>query len=195
MTREQIKANAHTVVSQVSPIEYARLIGIDVNRAGFCKCPFHSGDNTGSMKVYSQPGRGWHCYGCGAGGDVVELAKRYYGLSYPDATEKVAQDMGIALPFGHENTTKEEKLRILARTREMEAQRKREQNLKETLEAKYWELFDAWLQADRLVQELSIRERSSDEAFSDAFCEALTQRQKAKEELNDYLVRRDMILC
>jgi hypothetical protein len=33
-------------------------------------CPFHDGDREPSLTIYP-PGRGWHCFGCGKGGDAV----------------------------------------------------------------------------------------------------------------------------
>ena len=36
------------------------LYGIPINRQGFSRCPFHSGDNTPSFKIY--PDRGFYCW-------------------------------------------------------------------------------------------------------------------------------------
>jgi len=53
-------------------------------------------DKTPSFTVY--PGdRGWHCYGCGRGGDVVELAR--YVWSIENAGEAAGY---LLLEFGHE---------------------------------------------------------------------------------------------
>lgn len=195
MTRDQIRANARTVVSQVSPAEYAQLIGLTVNRNGFCNCPFHSGDRTGSMKVYQKPGGGWHCFGCHEHGDIIELAKRVFGLTYPAAIEKVAQDMGVSLPFTDDTKRNDkESKRIIAEMRERDEQRKREQRLREIVENKYWEAFDKWLAADRKVQELAAREKQTpDKPFSDEFCGALNARQIAKEELDYLIIWRDKV--
>ena len=51
-------------------------------KRGFCKCPFHSGDNTPSMKVYKD---GYHCYGCGANGDVFTFVQNYEGVDFKTA--------------------------------------------------------------------------------------------------------------
>jgi len=46
-------------------------------------CPFHD-DSTASMSVGAVPDR-FRCFGCGAGGDVIEYVSRRYGLSFIDS--------------------------------------------------------------------------------------------------------------
>ena len=38
----------------------------------------------------------FYCFGCGASGDVIDLAARLFGLSGYDAAKKLAADFGIA---------------------------------------------------------------------------------------------------
>ena len=58
----------------LDPAEYVnRLTGLNVGRNGKVSCPFHE-DRTPSLHVYRDPRRGWHCYGCGRGGSVYDLA-------------------------------------------------------------------------------------------------------------------------
>ncbi|MFT4038959.1 MAG: CHC2 zinc finger domain-containing protein [Thermomicrobiales bacterium] len=42
-------------------------------------CPFR--DDTQPSLVTYPPGRGWHCFPCGEGGDAVALVAKYHGLS------------------------------------------------------------------------------------------------------------------
>lgn len=58
--------------------------GYDVNRAGFMRCPFHSGDHTASLKIY-QGDRGWHCFGCHKGGSVIDFVMEHDGVSFQAA--------------------------------------------------------------------------------------------------------------
>jgi DNA primase len=48
-------------------------------------CPFHD-DSTPSMSVLGAPGR-FKCFGCGAGGDVIDYVSRRYDLSFVDSIE------------------------------------------------------------------------------------------------------------
>ena len=52
------------------------------NRAGFIRCPFHQGDNTASMKIYKDS---FHCFGCGADGDIFKFIMMMDGISFKDA--------------------------------------------------------------------------------------------------------------
>ena len=52
--------------------QVAEFYGFQVGRSGFMKCPFHQGDHTASLKLYDGDG-GWHCFGCGAHGSVIDF--------------------------------------------------------------------------------------------------------------------------
>lgn len=59
-------------------------------------CPFHS-EKTPSFTVY--PGtQSFYCFGCGAGGDVINFVMRTENLDYVSAIETLAKRAGIALP-------------------------------------------------------------------------------------------------
>lgn len=88
---------AREIVDRVPMETAARYYGMDVNRAGFCRCPFHA-EKTASMKIY--PGdRGWHCFGCGEGGSVIDFVKKFYGLSYTATVAKINSDFSLGLPI------------------------------------------------------------------------------------------------
>lgn len=55
------------------PLYFERLAGIDVPASGYVLCPVHE-ERTPSCRVYDEPERGWHCFGCKAGGTLYDLA-------------------------------------------------------------------------------------------------------------------------
>ena len=55
----------------------AEYYGLEVNRGNMVCCPFHA-DRTPSMKLNEDY---FYCFGCGAHGDVINLAARLFGLS------------------------------------------------------------------------------------------------------------------
>jgi DNA primase len=59
-------------------------------------CPFHH-EKTPSFTVSDDKGF-FHCFGCGAHGDVIGFVMRTEGLRFPEAVEKLAQHAGLALP-------------------------------------------------------------------------------------------------
>ena len=59
-------------------------------------CPFHN-EKTPSFTVSEEKGF-FHCFGCGAHGDVIGFTMRVEGLSFPEAVEKLAAEAGLDVP-------------------------------------------------------------------------------------------------
>ena len=66
MTSEEIK-------EQYSMQDIVLRYNLYPNRASFIKCPFHTGDNTASMKIYKDS---FYCFGCGANGDIFSFVQQ-----------------------------------------------------------------------------------------------------------------------
>ena len=90
----------------LSRINIVEIIGKSVNlkKLGTSHkglCPFHS-ENTPSFNV-SETKQFYHCFGCGASGDVIKFLREHEGLSFIDAIEKLAGIANIEVP---KNNTK-----------------------------------------------------------------------------------------
>jgi DNA primase len=59
-------------------------------------CPFHN-EKTPSFTVSEDKGF-FHCFGCGAHGDVIGFTMRAEGLEFPQAVEKLAGEAGMQVP-------------------------------------------------------------------------------------------------
>ena len=59
-------------------------------------CPFHS-EKTPSFTVNRDKGF-FHCFGCGAGGDVVKFLELQEKLGFQDAVRHLAQKFGLKVP-------------------------------------------------------------------------------------------------
>ena len=70
----------------------AEMYGLEVNRAGMTRCIFHA-DRNPSMKMYDDH---FHCYACGAHGDVTDLTAQLFGISKTEAADKLCSDFGIS---------------------------------------------------------------------------------------------------
>ena len=79
------------VKQSVTAREAAELYSIAVGRGGMACCPFHD-DRHPSMKVDTR----FHCFGCGADGDVIDFTARLYDMPPREAAEKLALDFGLA---------------------------------------------------------------------------------------------------
>jgi DNA primase len=59
-------------------------------------CPFHD-EKTPSFHV--NPERGiFHCFGCGAGGNVFAFLMRHENLTFPEAARALARECGVEIP-------------------------------------------------------------------------------------------------
>ncbi|MBV9539149.1 MAG: DNA primase [Acidisphaera sp.] len=57
-------------------------------------CPFHN-EKTPSFTVYKDR---FHCFGCGADGDVVSFVMQSQSVSFPEAVEQLAAEAGLEVP-------------------------------------------------------------------------------------------------
>jgi DNA primase len=83
--------HASDIVDIIS--EYVQLKKQGRNYSGLC--PFH-GENTPSFSV-STDKQVYHCFGCGAGGDVFSFLMEIEGLSFQEAAFKLADKASIEL--------------------------------------------------------------------------------------------------
>lgn len=111
MTAEEIK-------SQYSMKDVLQRYGLQVNRAGFMQCPFHQGDRNPSLKVYDHD---FHCYGCGAHGDIFGFVQLMEGCSFKEAFQILGGT------FEHRNSLKVALAEATKRDRERAIAKKYEQ--------------------------------------------------------------------
>jgi DNA primase len=90
---------AYTVKQQADIVrivgDYVKLKkGGAQNWAGLC--PFH-GEKTASFSVHATR-QFYHCFGCGASGDVFSFVQKIENITFPESVRLVAQKLGIPLP-------------------------------------------------------------------------------------------------
>ncbi len=102
---EEIKANTD-IVEVVS--QYVSLKRKGRNYFGLC--PFHN-EKSPSFSV-SETKQIFHCFGCGAGGDVIGFLKKIENIEFKDAVEMLAERANITLPK-IETTKEEQKIAML----------------------------------------------------------------------------------
>src|SRR3970040_2530594 len=74
--------------------DYVRLKKSGQNFVGLC--PFHS-EKTPSFAVHPVK-QIYHCFGCGAGGDVFKFVMEMEKVSFPEALKLVGDKGGVKLP-------------------------------------------------------------------------------------------------
>ena len=93
---------------------------VDLKRAGSSfkgLCPFHN-EKTPSFTV-DRKKQLFHCFGCGAGGDVVSFIMQKEGLTYPESLEYLAHRAGINLVYDKNPINKEKNNRLYQINKDM----------------------------------------------------------------------------
>ena len=106
--KEEIKrrVDIDEVISQYVPLQRA-------GRRYKARCPFHQ-ERTPSFFV--DPASGfWHCFGCGAGGDVFSFLMQIEGISFPEAGERLAQRVGLSWQTKPADKAKTQRRKLLRR--------------------------------------------------------------------------------
>lgn len=158
------------VKQSVTTRQAAESYGIRVNKNGMAVCPFHR-DKNPSMKV----DRRFHCFGCGADGDVIDFVSRIYGISSLEAAQKAASDFGIS--YDRKNK-KEASKKAVRKKSDAQIYAEAEQRCFRAL-SDYYHLLRKW--------EMDYAPNMEDETWHPLFVEAL-QKKSHLEYLLDILV-------
>ena len=108
--------NLNQVTEKLHDIPLSSIIGRKVKLlrtgAGQFKglCPFHK-EKTPSFTVNDVKGF-YHCFGCGAHGDIIAFEQEINNLSFVEAVEKLASEAGIQIPKTTKREEEQEKKRL-----------------------------------------------------------------------------------
>jgi len=72
-------------------------------------CPFH-GEKTPSFHVLTDKGN-YHCFGCGAHGDIFSFVMEYENIPFFEAAKRIAGDVGVEVPERTPEAAEKAKLR------------------------------------------------------------------------------------
>lgn len=87
--------NFEVIKEKVTVPQATEYYGIK-SRNGMCSCFEHT-DRHPSMKLYN---KNYHCFSCGAHGDVVALVASIFGISMGEAAKRINADFGLGLDMG-----------------------------------------------------------------------------------------------
>ena len=124
MTPKELSEKVKLLVPMRTAVQH---YGYEPNRAGFIPCPFHA-EKTASCKIYESS---FYCFGCGAGGDVINFVKLLYGIGFKAAIVRLNTDFNLNIGVGRAqgDSAVSERLRQInaeRRQREKELQEFRE---------------------------------------------------------------------
>lgn len=120
--------------------------GLEVNKRGFITCPFHGTDKTPSLRIYPE-NRGFYCFACGKGGDVVKFIQHYFNIDFKAAIVRLNYDFHLGLPIGERQTARQ-RAKARSKAKEQVQRRKAVQEAKEDRINRNWALWDEWIRLD-----------------------------------------------
>lgn len=172
---------ADTIKSSVSALDVASVLGWEV-RGGRCKCPIHNGGDYNC--VLYKGNRGFHCFSCGASGDVISLVQQYYKYSFKDCIAWFNDTFHLGLDIDSPLTKEQQREAKIALQRR-----------KNAIEFQQWKermQFDLTLLADDIVRRLEdVRDDKRPRTYGDwdkDFCEAVKLLPEARRFADDCMM-------
>mgnify|MGYP004505605715 CR=1 FL=1 len=83
-------------------IKVAEYYGLKLDRAYKCVCPFHK-EKTASLSV-SPSKQIWKCFGCGAGGDAINLLEKLLNINAYESAKRINEILNLGIDFGRKSS-------------------------------------------------------------------------------------------
>lgn len=145
-----MRSDIGTAIKDALPMdEVIRFYGFTPNRAGFIRCPFHR-EKTASLKVYKDH---WHCFGCGAGGSVIDFVMNLFHLRFSAAVVRLNADFHLGLSAEKPDRADLDRLKAAQARARAEEQRREKEYMDKVHE--FRRLHEAYLTADPSSEEFA----------------------------------------
>ena len=152
----------------VTMADICRQYGFSPDRAGFISCPFHR-EKTASLKIFPDK-RGWHCFGCGAGGSVIDFVERLFGVGFNDAANAINRDFNLGLSTSAKMNYREREM-LRRKVSQAEMKRAREQAERDRIKAEYEYWLNEYVCAELIIN--ALRPKGPEEEFDDNYVHAM----------------------
>lgn len=183
-----LNAIADTIRHSVSALQAGEALGLEPDRHGRCACPVHHGVDR-NCKLFDG-NKGFVCYVCHSGGDVIRLVQAANGYTFWEAVRWLNETFALDLPLDTKLDEKAlEKARMERERRERERQERHEDDML---------IFETYVDVQKVIGELEDDVRRYepepwDEHWDGRFCDALKrlpEMRETAEELLDLMERR-----
>lgn len=168
------------IKSSVTLSEICEKYGIELDRNGFAVCPFHT-EKTPSLKVYKND-KGFYCFGCGKGGDIIAFVQGYFGLDYKGAVSKLNYDFSLNLPIDRKMSLRE-KYELDRKAKERKAVLDKKRADEEAKMHRYQKAYAEWIEIDKIIR--THKPKNPDEPLDLEFVKALHRRELVEIELEE----------
>jgi len=168
----------------VSALRAGEALGLRPDRNGRCACPVHHGKDR-NMKLWADD-RGYHCFVCHAGGDVIGLVRDVCGYTFWQAVEWLNSAFHLGLPIDREL---DEDAKLAAKTTAMI--RKLEKETERITERAEYDLYTLAAKTVGDLEEAVRRYRPTDPdaEWDERFCAALRALPEAREAAGEMALR------
>lgn len=133
---------------------------------GRTNCPIHNGKDDNfcyTDKVY-------HCWTCGAKGNVVGFVMDLFGLTYMDACRKINEDFNLNIPLDGKPTFRQ-KQKARLKLEKMRAEYEAEEQRKQAENDRYNALMDEYARLD--IIRIYLAPKTPDEPLNDLYVQAM----------------------
>lgn len=153
---------ADDIKNRVPMKDVAYFYGFSLTKAGFMPCPFHK-EKTASLKVYDGT-RGWHCYGCGEGGDIFDFVAKFFDIGFADAVKRINADFCLGFPL--EKPTEKEVQKAREKAEALRKKRDNERREHDKLVRDYLTALEWYTTLDRIKLEYIPTENDVNEMYA-----------------------------
>ena len=105
--------NSEDIKATTTMYEVLARYGMKADRHGMLSCPFHGKDHHASMKIYKD---GFHCFACGANGDIFGFVMEYEGVDFKTAYK------ALGGTYAGESKEERRKASIMVKRRKLQAE-------------------------------------------------------------------------
>lgn len=173
-----------TIRERVSTWKAGEALGLYVDRHGRCACPMHGGKDRNCR--LDKGSKGFHCFVCGGGGDVIHLVEAANGCGFKQAVEWLDSTFSLGLPIDQPASKKDIETARKRREKARKAQVFRD-------EIRMME-FDTYVKAARLESILradmkQYRPTDPGQEWDERFCAAARYLPEVKELADEMTVR------
>lgn len=163
---------AEQIKERINMMDVLDVYGFHPNRAGFICCPFHE-EKTPSLKAYKNHTR-WHCFGCDAGGNVIDFVMRLFGLNFRQAVVRIDVDFGLCLNTGKRLTVRERHEAIKKRAERLKLVQEQKSAAYEAFED-YLFMLEEWILCDEYIKRFAYENGAE---WSELFAYAVRKRER-----------------
>ena len=161
------------IKNRVTMPDLLRHYGFEIGRGNRIACPFHNGKN----KNLGFKDDFYHCFVCGASGDLIKFARDYFGLDFENTVLKLNYDFALGLPIG-KHISSGRRLDMAKSSFEKKKKQSEAERERKRLSDAFWLALDELVRIDTLL--VRYKPKKEDTVLHPLYADALKNIEYAK---------------